>query len=253
MVSWVHALFCQFPSRDTGSRSHDGSWCLHHGWPLRPPRLGHWAAGHMRSRLPYHCFETRPWNLVFIDMSLLHETLWHICHHILLCCVRWFRSRDGPYIKENDAFSLLRPETVESLYYLWTVTKDSKWRDAGWEIFQAIEKVAKVPIAQGGGYSSMGNVNAEDGGSRRDSMESFFLAETLKYLFLLFDDQVSILIFNFLFFFRYSRKVFLIWVCCCTSLGVSHLGSCSFQHRGTSVSCIHLVVPHHLGILESQR
>jgi hypothetical protein len=47
-----------------------------------------------------------------------------------------------------------------------------------------------VPETEGAGFSSMSNVNNEKGGERRDSMESFFIAETLKYLFLLFDDEV---------------------------------------------------------------
>lgn len=35
---------------------------------------------------------------------------------------------------------LLRPETVESLFVLYRLTGEQKYRDWGWEIFQAIEK-----------------------------------------------------------------------------------------------------------------
>ena len=31
---------------------------------------------------------------------------------------------------------LLRPETVESYFYLWRVTHDQKYRDWGWEVVQ---------------------------------------------------------------------------------------------------------------------
>jgi len=91
------------------------------------------------------------------------------------------------YAKSSDAFDILRPETVESLFYLYRITGETVYQEWGWEIAQAIEKYAKVPS---GGYSSLDNIDY--GPSRsRDKMESFFLAETLKYLFLLFDNTRS--------------------------------------------------------------
>ena len=51
---------------------------------------------------------------------------------------------------------------------------------------QAFEKYARVPT---GGYTSIGDVRNPDNLSPRDSMESFFLGETLKYLYLLFSDD----------------------------------------------------------------
>ncbi|KAH8093117.1 glycoside hydrolase [Cristinia sonorae] len=80
-------------------------------------------------------------------------------------------------------YSLLRPETVESLYILWRVTGDEVWRDRGWSIFQAIEREARTPS----GYSTLRNVAFH--GELNDDMPSFFLAETLKYLYLLFLDE----------------------------------------------------------------
>ncbi len=35
-----------------------------------------------------------------------------------------------------DRHNLLRPETVESLFYLYRFTKNEKYRDWGWNIFQ---------------------------------------------------------------------------------------------------------------------
>ncbi len=40
--------------------------------------------------------------------------------------------------------NLLRPETVEALFLLWRTTGDSKYRDWGWEIFEAFEKHCRV-------------------------------------------------------------------------------------------------------------
>lgn len=51
--------------------------------------------------------------------------------------------------------------------------------------FQAFEKYTKVEW----GYTSIGNVNNPKETKPRDMMESFFLSETLKYLFLLFSDN----------------------------------------------------------------
>lgn len=43
-----------------------------------------------------------------------------------------------------DRHNLLRPETVESLFYLYRFTKDRKYRDWGWEILQNFNKYTKV-------------------------------------------------------------------------------------------------------------
>ena len=59
----------------------------------------------------------------------------------------------------------------------------------GWNIFKGFEKYTKVPS---GGYSSINNVQDASNPKMRDKMESFFLGETLKYLFLLFAEDCSI-------------------------------------------------------------
>ncbi|KAF2135199.1 glycoside hydrolase family 47 protein [Aplosporella prunicola CBS 121167] len=86
-------------------------------------------------------------------------------------------------VKPLDAHNLQRPETVESLFLMWRITKDPIYREWGWEIFEAFKKYT---VLEGGeGYTSLDNVNAIPP-TRRDNMESFWLAETLKYLYLLF-------------------------------------------------------------------
>ncbi|KAH9958979.1 glycoside hydrolase [Russula dissimulans] len=83
-----------------------------------------------------------------------------------------------------DARYMLRPETVESLFVAFRLTGDKRYRDHGWAIFQAIEKHCKIPS---GGYATITNVD-EVPVKYEDKMETFFLSETLKYLFLLFSD-----------------------------------------------------------------
>ncbi|KAG0226974.1 mannosyl-oligosaccharide alpha-1,2-mannosidase [Actinomortierella wolfii] len=87
------------------------------------------------------------------------------------------------YIKDLDGHNWLRPEAVESLFYMWRFTGDEKYRQWGWEIFEAIEKYSKVPS---GGYSSIHDIRDRNNIRFSDKMETFFLAETLKYLYLLF-------------------------------------------------------------------
>lgn len=88
-------------------------------------------------------------------------------------------------IKHNDRHNLLRPETVESLFVLHRITGDPKYREWGWQIFEAFEKYTKVAS---GGYSSLDDVTTVPP-HMRDKMETFFLGETLKYLYLLFGDD----------------------------------------------------------------
>ncbi|XP_040180391.1 endoplasmic reticulum mannosyl-oligosaccharide 1,2-alpha-mannosidase isoform X2 [Rana temporaria] len=93
-------------------------------------------------------------------------------------------------VKTADRHNLLRPETVESLFYLYRFTGDTKYQDWGWEILQNFNKFTRVPS---GGYTSINNVQNPINPEPRDKMESFFLGETLKYLFLLFSDDVDLL------------------------------------------------------------
>ncbi|KAJ3739778.1 glycoside hydrolase [Lentinula detonsa] len=87
---------------------------------------------------------------------------------------------EAPY----DARYILRPETVESLFLAFRLTGDIRYRDWGWNIFQSIEKHCKVDT---GGYASIMNVD-EVPSRKEDKMETFLMSETLKYLFLLFED-----------------------------------------------------------------
>ncbi|ORY56687.1 family 47 glycosyl hydrolase [Pseudomassariella vexata] len=86
-------------------------------------------------------------------------------------------------VKSNDVHNLQRPETVESLFYMWRITGDSKYRDWGWEMFRSF--MNHTAVEDGGGFTSLGNANVIPS-QKRDNMESFWLAETLKYFYLLF-------------------------------------------------------------------
>ncbi|CCD68813.1 alpha-1,2-Mannosidase [Caenorhabditis elegans] len=97
--------------------------------------------------------------------------------------------KEDLYVKPLDAHCLLRPEAIEAWFYLYRFTGDKKYQEWGWSAFQAIEKYARIPT---GGYSSISNVK-QINVRFRDSMESFLLGETFKYLYLLLGDDQTVL------------------------------------------------------------
>ncbi|KAF8185316.1 glycoside hydrolase family 47 protein [Mycena galopus ATCC 62051] len=84
-----------------------------------------------------------------------------------------------------DARYMLRPETVESLFLAWRLTGDERYRDYSWGIFEAIEKHCRLPT---GGYATVLDVDTVPV-RHDDKQETFYLSETLKYLFLTFADE----------------------------------------------------------------
>ncbi|KAG0342857.1 hypothetical protein BG004_005560 [Podila humilis] len=71
-----------------------------------------------------------------------------------------------------DKNYILRPEAIESLWILFRLTGDKTYQDKAWEMFQDVTKPR----------------------SYDNKMESFFLAETLKYFYLIFSppDVISL-------------------------------------------------------------
>jgi ER degradation enhancer, mannosidase alpha-like 2 len=79
----------------------------------------------------------------------------------------------------------LRPEIIESAYYLSFFTKDQRYQDMGSTFILSLVRCCKTDA----GYAALNNVETK---SKRDSMESYFLAETLKYLYLLFAPRATL-------------------------------------------------------------
>ncbi|KAI9331093.1 glycoside hydrolase, partial [Obelidium mucronatum] len=88
-----------------------------------------------------------------------------------------------PEMNEGSS-SLLGPEALETFFVLFRVTGDEKYREWGWRIFRSMEQWAKVPS---GGYSGLTNATRMPP-TQNDKMESFLMAATFKYLYLLFAD-----------------------------------------------------------------
>ncbi|CDW58280.1 mannosyl oligosaccharide 1,2 alpha mannosidase [Trichuris trichiura] len=81
----------------------------------------------------------------------------------------------------NEKYYILRPEVLESYFYLWRATKDPMYQEWAWDAAMAIEKHCKAAA----GYSGIKNVYV-DNPELDDVQQSFFLSETLKYLYLIF-------------------------------------------------------------------
>lgn len=83
------------------------------------------------------------------------------------------------------AHSLLRPEVVESLYYMHSITGDTVYREWGKVLWDNIERSATL---LDGRLVNSFRLDSEKL-SHRGKLHSFVLAETLKYFFLLFRDH----------------------------------------------------------------
>ncbi|KAI8792114.1 mannosyl-oligosaccharide 1,2-alpha-mannosidase IA isoform X2 [Biomphalaria glabrata] len=87
-------------------------------------------------------------------------------------------------IRQNEKYYILRPEVVEGWFYMWRLTKDNKYRDWAWEMVQALEKFCRAE----GGFTGIKDVYQVPP-QLDDVQQSFFLAETLKYLYLIFSED----------------------------------------------------------------
>ena len=89
---------------------------------------------------------------------------------------------------QKTPYYLLRPEAIETWMYLYRVTKQEKYREWGWNVFKSIRRWCKVAD---GGYSGLKSV-LEVPPKFDDLQQSFWFAETLKYLYLLFSDDDTV-------------------------------------------------------------
>jgi len=76
----------------------------------------------------------------------------------------------------------LRPEFVESTYFLYKATKDPHYLEVGKQLIDSLNKHVRVRC----GFAAVKDVRTM---AHEDRMDSFFLAETFKYLYLLFAER----------------------------------------------------------------
>lgn len=84
----------------------------------------------------------------------------------------------------GDRRYILRPEAIESVFLLYRMTGRQDLPDVAWEMFQNIEKYTRTELAN----AALVDVTIKENPPRSDSMESFWMAETLKYFYLIFSE-----------------------------------------------------------------
>jgi mannosyl-oligosaccharide alpha-1,2-mannosidase len=81
----------------------------------------------------------------------------------------------------DDAEYKLRPEAIEAVFVLYRLTGDRALQEAAWRMFKAVERCTRTELA----HAALVDVAVERP-EKADKMESFWLAETLKYFYLVF-------------------------------------------------------------------
>ena len=84
-------------------------------------------------------------------------------------------------MKVVEAGYPLRPEIIESAYVLYSLTGEDRYREMGRTFFESLRKYCRTEE----GYTNLKNVVTKE---QADLMPSYFFAETMKYLYLLFSD-----------------------------------------------------------------
>ncbi|CAI6245587.1 unnamed protein product [Periconia digitata] len=112
-----------------------------------------------------------PWSAATWDVEKMKRSQWR---------------EDLPlgFTTAKDPRYILRPEAIESVFIMWRVTGEEEWRDTAWRMFEAVVKATETDIAN----AAIEDVVQPDGGKKTDYMESFWVAETLKYFYLCFAD-----------------------------------------------------------------
>ncbi|MBC7901005.1 MAG: glycoside hydrolase family 47 protein [Saprospiraceae bacterium] len=88
-------------------------------------------------------------------------------------------------MKVEHAGYPLRPEIIESTYYLYQYTKDPKYLAMGKSMWDDFVKHCKTEE----GYAALKSVVTKE---KSDSMQSFLFAETFKYFYLLFAPEKTL-------------------------------------------------------------
>lgn len=141
----------------TGEATHWQLTSLQAFWPGVQTLLGDVAAANLSHREFYNVwqrFGVLP-ERYLLDYGILHPT---------------------------EKYYPLRPEFAESTFYLYQATRDPWYLEVGEAIIGSLNYYTKVE----GGFASIRDVSTMN---LEDHQHSFFLSETCKYLFLLYDDS----------------------------------------------------------------
>ncbi|KAF9691766.1 hypothetical protein EKO04_010483 [Ascochyta lentis] len=90
------------------------------------------------------------------------------------------------FARISDRRFLLRPEAIESVFVLYRITGDPTLADTAWRMFEAINNATMAEFA----HSAIADVTVpnKQESQKLDQCESFWMAETLKYFYLIFSE-----------------------------------------------------------------
>ncbi|RCI02895.1 maturation of Asn-linked oligosaccharides protein [Rhizopus stolonifer] len=94
---------------------------------------------------------------------------------------------------DNSIYDL-RPETLESVFYYYRATGDTRFQDIAWKLYLSIDRYTKTKY----GYTAINNVD-DTQTTLENFQESFLFAETMKYLYLTFTDTNCISLNDYVF------------------------------------------------------
>ncbi|KAK2011028.1 family 47 glycosyl hydrolase [Colletotrichum eremochloae] len=94
-----------------------------------------------------------------------------------------------------DKRYILRPEAIESVFVMYRATADEALLEAAWDMWTAIDNATTTDLAN----TAVWDVTAEGRPPAADSMESFWMGETLKYFYLIFSEPGLVSLDEFVF------------------------------------------------------
>jgi mannosyl-oligosaccharide alpha-1,2-mannosidase len=103
----------------------------------------------------------------------------------------WMEHLPKGFTTAKDPRYILRPEAIESVFILYRITGRSEFQEAAWDMFQGVRNATRTQYASGAVPDVTRPVDTT---MNEDYMESFWLAETLKYFYLAFSppDVISL-------------------------------------------------------------
>ncbi|KAF2260726.1 seven-hairpin glycosidase [Lojkania enalia] len=134
---------------------------------------------------------TCPWNQTKYEVEVLRKT-WGKNKDDFEATVREQRLTKG-WTQLRDKRYLLRPEAIESVFVMYRITGHEEYLEHAWDMFSSIRKYTRTRFANGQLFDVTDN-SSDPTPLPEDKMESFWLAETLKYFYLIFStpDMISL-------------------------------------------------------------
>ncbi len=69
-------------------------------------------------------------------MITSYHLLFIVATHLGPEAFRFDANTEAKSVRQNEKYYILRPETVETWFYMWRLTKDPKYREWGWDMAQ---------------------------------------------------------------------------------------------------------------------